>query len=293
MWDEMRTLGREISDDPTIRALVVIGNGRAFSSGIDTSVFTGGTPDDVLAQRRPDTHDDPTVAGILRAQQSYSWLENARYPTIAAVRGYALGAGLQLALACDIRVFARGTEAGLLEHKYGILPDLGGTQRLPRVVGAGKAKEMIWTAARIDADEAYRIGLCERFVDDAELEKAVGVARERDRGAATARGAGREACGRRCRFLPVAEGLVVEAEAQSIALRSNDMREAITAFVEKRPPALPGIMTTFRVRPTARCTARSRSRARRRTRVPNRWPRRCSRRASRPCATCPPCATSK
>ena len=101
------------------------------------------------------------------------------YPTIAAVRGYAFGAGLQLALACDIRVFARGTKVGLLEHKYGILPDLGGTQRLPRVVGAGKAKEMIWTAARIDADEAYRIGLCERLVDDAELETEVDRARDR------------------------------------------------------------------------------------------------------------------
>ena len=76
-------------------------------------------------------HADPTVDGILRAQEAYSWLEDARYPTIAAVRGYALGAGLQLALACDIRVFARGTQVGLLEHKYGILPDLGGTQRLP------------------------------------------------------------------------------------------------------------------------------------------------------------------
>jgi len=72
-------------------------------------------------------------------------------------------AALQLALACDVRVFARGAQVGLLEHKYGILPDLGGTQRLPRVVGASKAKEMIWTAARIDAEESYRIGLCDRL----------------------------------------------------------------------------------------------------------------------------------
>ena len=164
----MRALGDEMRDDPDLRALVVIGNGRAFSSGIDTSrVHRAAAPTrSRTATTRARRHADPTVDGILRTQEAYSWLAEARYPTIAAVRGYALGAGLQIALACDIRVFARGTQVGLLEHKYGILPDLGGTQRLPRVVGAGKAKELIWTAARIDAEEAYRIGLCERLVDE-------------------------------------------------------------------------------------------------------------------------------
>src|SRR5207245_10169359 len=95
-----------------------------------------------------------------------TWLEEAPYATIAAVRGYALGAGLQLALACDVRVFAEGTKSGLLEFKYGILPDLGGTQRLPRAVGAAKAKELIFTAGQIDADEALRIGLTQRLVPD-------------------------------------------------------------------------------------------------------------------------------
>ena len=226
-----------------IRALVVIGNGRAFSSGIDTSVFTGGSGDDAI-ERGDDAgtrHADPTVDGILRAQESYSWLENARYPTIAAVRGYALGAGLQLALACDIRVFARGTKVGLLEHKYGILPDLGGTQRLPRVVGAGKAKEMIWTAARIDADEAYRIGLCERLVDDDELEKEVDGARgRRSPRSRRSRCRARSARSTPPVVLPVAEGLVVEAERRRSCLRSDDMREAITAFVEQRAPDYAG-----------------------------------------------------
>ncbi len=167
MWHEMRALGQEVHDDLDLRALVVIGNGRAFSSGIDTSVFTSGGADSIEGGDDVGSrHRDPTVDGILRAQEAYSWLETARYPTIAAVRGYALGAGLPRALACDVRVFARGTSVGLLEHKYGILPDLGGTQRLPRIVGAGKAKELIWTAGRIDAEEAYRIGLCERLVDD-------------------------------------------------------------------------------------------------------------------------------
>ncbi|HEX5097597.1 MAG TPA: enoyl-CoA hydratase/isomerase family protein [Acidimicrobiia bacterium] len=238
MWREMRALGNEMHDDPSIRCMVVIGNGRAFSSGIDTSVFTGAGADDAI-QGGDDAgtrHVDPTVDGILRTQEAYSWLSDARYPTIAAVRGYAFGAGLQLAIACDIRVFARGAQVGLLEHKYGILPDLGGTQRLPRIVGAGKAKELIWTTARIDADEAFRIGLCERLVDEGDLEKEVEVLASTIASAPplAVQGAKRaiEAAGR----LPVAEGLVVEAEEQARCLHSNDMREAITAFVEQRAP---------------------------------------------------------
>ena len=241
MWQELRALGKELRDDPDLRALVVIGNGRAFSSGIDTSVFTGGGADGIEGGDDIGTrHRDPTVDGILRTQEAYSWLEEARYPTIAAVRGFALGAGLQMALACDIRIFARGTSVGLLEHKYGILPDLGGTQRLPRVVGAGKAKEMIWTAGRIDADEAYRIGLCERLVDDAELDGAAGAlaATIAAQPPLAVQGAKRavEAAGR----VPVADGLVIEAEAQAVCLRSDDMREAISAFVEQRQPDYSG-----------------------------------------------------
>ena len=239
MWREMGALGKELQDDPSLRALVVIGNGRAFSSGIDTSVFTGGNGS-IEDGVQETTHADPTVNGILRTQEAYTWLENARYPTIAAVHGYAFGAGLQLALACDIRVFARGTKVGLLEHKYGILPDLGGTQRLPRVVGAGKAKEMIWTAARIDAEESYRIGLCEQLVEAEELESAATAlaATIAAQPPLAVQGAKRavEAAGR----LTVAEGLVVEAEEQAVCQRSDDMREAITAFVEQRDPNYSG-----------------------------------------------------
>jgi enoyl-CoA hydratase/carnithine racemase len=246
MWRELRALGKELVDDSELRALVVIGEGRAFSSGIDTSVFTGGAEGDEAVDGieggdgAGSRHADPTVDGILRTQEAYSWLEAASYPTIAAVRGYALGAGLQLALACDLRVFARGSEVGLLEHKYGILPDLGGTQRLPRVVGAAKAKEMIFTAMRIDADEAYRIGLCERLVDDDALEReaeslAASIATQPP---LAVRGAKRAVAA--SSVLPVADGLVVEAEAQAVCLRSADMREAIAAFAEGRTPAYHG-----------------------------------------------------
>jgi enoyl-CoA hydratase/carnithine racemase len=241
MWHEMRALGLAIRDDADLRAVVVSGNGRAFSSGIDTTVFTSGSADSIEDGDDAGTrHADPTVDGILRTQEAFSWLADARYPTIAAVRGYALGAGLQLALACDIRVFARGTEVGLLEHKYGILPDLGGTQRLPRVVGASKAKELIWTAARIDADESYRIGLCDRLVDDADLEADVAALAAKIAAQPPLAVQGAKRAVDASATLPIAEGLVFEAEQQRECLRSADMREAITALVESRDPVYKG-----------------------------------------------------
>src|ERR687897_2849470 len=175
MWRELGELGDQLRDDSELRALVVVGSGRAFSSGIDTSVFSDSDGASALdAGPEPGSrHDDPAVDAIMRTQDAYTWLEESPFATIAAVRGYALGAGLQIALACDLRVFAEGTKAGLLEFKYGILPDLGGTQRLPRAVGAAKAKGLIFTASQIDAEEAFRIGLTERVVPDGELEPAV------------------------------------------------------------------------------------------------------------------------
>jgi enoyl-CoA hydratase/carnithine racemase len=239
MWRELRELGEELRDDPDLRALVVIGEGRAFSSGIDTSVFGNDTFGDDGLGAGPEVgsrHDDPVVDAIMQTQDSYTWLEEAPYATIAALRGYALGAGLQLALACDLRVISQGTKVGLLEFKYGILPDLGGTQRLPRLVGGAKAKELIFTATQIDAEEALRIGLVERLVPDAELEPTV-----RDLAATIAaqpplavQGAKRavNAAG----TVATRDGLRIEAEGQAVCLRSDDMKEAIAAFVERRAP---------------------------------------------------------
>jgi enoyl-CoA hydratase/carnithine racemase len=242
MWRELRELGRSLVADPgDIRALIVIGAGRAFSSGIDTSVFTGGGGDPITAgDDAGSRHDDPMVDGIMRTQESFSWLEDAPFATIAAVRGFALGAGLQIALACDIRIFARGVSVGLLEHKYGIIPDLGGTQRLPRLVGPGKAKEMIFTAARIDAEESFRIGLCERVVPEEELETAADELAGRI--AAQPPLAVREAkrAVHASLELAIADGLRVEAERQAVCLPSADMREAVTAFAEGRDPVYRG-----------------------------------------------------
>lgn len=242
MWGELRDIGTRLLDDPgDLRALIVIGEGRAFSSGIDTSVFSGSTGDALVADGTTNHHEDPVIDGVLRTQEAYTWLEEAPFATIAAVRGYALGAGLQLALACDIRVLARGTEVGLLEFKYGILPDLGGTQRLPRLVGIGKAKELIFTAARIDDDEALRIGLVEHLVAEEELESVVTALAETIavQPPLALRGAKR-AIAAAASGASVRDGLLVEAEGQAICLRSNDMKEAIAAFVEQRAPVYRG-----------------------------------------------------
>lgn len=243
MWRELAELGAALEEDAQgIRALVVIGEGRAFSSGIDTSVFTsdpdGGGGLAGLRDRVP--HGDPTVAMVLQTQESYSWLERVPFATIAAVRGYALGAGLQIALACDLRVVARGAELGLLELRYGIMPDLGGTQRLPRLVGRGKAKEMVFTGARVEAEEAWRIGLVERVVDEPDLEVEVGALAAQIAGQPPLAVAGAKRAIDASEHLPVPEGLVVEAEAQAVCLRSDDMKEAITAFVEGRTPDYQG-----------------------------------------------------
>ena len=165
MWAELRDARSRAARRPaTCAALVVIGEGRAFSSGIDTSVFAGGLDGDHATLERTRCRAPPrAIRRWTRSCRRRTRTRGSRraVPTIAAVRGYALGAGLQLALACDIRVFAaRARRSGLLEHKYGILPDLGGTQRLPRVVGAAKAKEMIWhRGARSTPTRRYRIGL--------------------------------------------------------------------------------------------------------------------------------------
>jgi len=243
MWHELRELGESLLAEPgELRALVVRGEGRAFSSGIDTSVFTTERDAaDLAAAERPARHADPTVDGILTAQDAYTWLEEAPFATIAAVRGYALGAGLQLALACDLRVMAHGTKVGLLEFKYGIIPDLGGTQRLPRLVGPSKAKELIFTAAQIDASEAERIGLADHVVADEELDDtAMRLAEQIAAQPPLAVRAAKRAVDASATVSDVRSGLLVEAEGQAECLRSDDMREAITAFIERRDPRYSG-----------------------------------------------------
>lgn len=242
MWQELAALGARLLDDPgDLRALVVTGAGRAFSSGIDTSVFTDGSFG-AAVDGGPGGTDERTGAGgglvalIQRTQEAYTWLEEAPFATIAAVRGYALGAGLQLALACDLRIVAEGTSLGLLELRYGMMPDLGGTQRLPRLVGPGKAKELIFTGARIDAAEALRIGLCERVVHEDRLDAEAAELAALIAGQPPLAVRGAKAAVHAAGDLPRRDGLRVEAEGQAVCLASEDLREAMVAFASQRTP---------------------------------------------------------
>jgi len=160
VFDGLSRAADQIAAMTDARVVVVSGEGRSFSSGIDTSSF--GT-----------VSSDPP-GQIARAQAGFRKIAGLAIPTIAAVRGHALGAGLQLALACDLRVVSRNASLGLLEARYGLVPDLGGTQQLPRLVGPSTAKKMIWLAERVDGEEAGRIGLADVVVDEADLDRTVG-----------------------------------------------------------------------------------------------------------------------
>jgi len=239
LWRELAELGPRLRDDPDLRALVVIGNGRAFSAGIDLATFGGSAadpPPDVLTDQTP-AQREQAIADI---QEGYLWLHEAWYPTIAAVRGYALGAGFQLALACDLRVAAAGTRFGMLEAKYGLMPDLTGTQMLPRLVGPAKAKELIFTAAQIDADEALRIGVVNRVVGEDELDAAVGALADQLAAQPPLAIAGAKRAVDAGGHLSLREALRFEHRGQAACVASRDFAEAIAATVEQRAPVFTG-----------------------------------------------------
>jgi enoyl-CoA hydratase/carnithine racemase len=248
MWAEMAKLGETLGDDASLRCLVVIGEGRAFSSGIDLQQLLsgGGGLFSEAGRGSAPLADSPTtgrgmedklVTRIGEIQDAYTWLADAPYPTIAAMRGYALGGGLQLALACDLRIAARGTKLALPEHKYGILPDLGGTYWLPRIVGPAKAKELIFTAETIDAEEAYRIGLLNRLVDDADLESAATELAERIASQPPIAVRRTKRAVDQAYHQSLGEGLREAAVGQAECIRSADFLEAVSASLEKRTPA--------------------------------------------------------
>jgi enoyl-CoA hydratase/carnithine racemase len=172
MWQELVHLGDQLLGDETLRCLVVTGAGPSFSAGIDLVEGMAGTLAEFAARLTAGPLDDETLELGLGVARTFDWIPRLRCPSIAAVRGHAYGAGLQLALACDFRIFAQGARVGLTETRYGILPDMGGIYRLPRIVGESRARELILLGEVLDADEALRIGLATRLVNDNELESA-------------------------------------------------------------------------------------------------------------------------
>src|SRR5690606_35871739 len=165
MWTALRDIGRELPGD--VRVVVVRGEGRAFSAGLDLSA-AGSTAAELAA-----LDAEQAAARIAEYQEAFSWLRRPDIVSVAAVQGHAVGAGFQLALACDLRVLADDARFTMAEVSLGLVPDLGGTKRLVELVGYARALEMCVTGRRVDAAEADRMGLANLVVPRADLDSAV------------------------------------------------------------------------------------------------------------------------
>jgi enoyl-CoA hydratase/carnithine racemase len=220
MRDELVDLGATVANDPSLRCLVVRGAGAAFSAGLDLQEGM----EDLLGDWAENLPGEALIEKGLALASAFEWIPRLDIPSVAAVHGHAYGAGCQLALACDFRVFASSARVGLVESRYGLLPDMGATFRLPRIVGDAAARRMILLGDVLDADEAAAVGLADHVVPDGELGATVEVLARRlaaqpplaIRGARRAMAAGRS--------LPDDEALRFAVTQQAICLTSEDFR---------------------------------------------------------------------
>ena len=210
-----------------VRLIVVTGAGRAFCAGADIKEWT--EPASIV--------EDREERGRLDFREA---MRRCPQPIIAAINGYALGGGCELAMGCDLRIASDRAQLGLTEVTLGIIPGGGGTQWLPRLIGRGKALELILTGRRIEAQEALRLGLVERVVPHEHLMEAVEeLARTITSRAPLAVKYAKEAIVRGLE-LPLEEGLKVEAERYTLLRATEDRMEGARAFKEKRPPRFKG-----------------------------------------------------
>ncbi len=235
MWAELARLGAELLADETLRCLLVAGEGSTFSAGIDLVEGMAG-----LGAGMAERTDEETRAAGAAAAGTFSWIPDLGCASVAAVRGHAYGAGLQLALACDFRIFAEGAKVGLTETRFGILPDMGATVRLPRIVGESRARELILLGDVIDADEALRIGLANRVVADADLDAAAAelAGRLAAQPPIAVRGARRAIDA--AWYRGPKESFMLALDAQIRCLKSEDFREGRQAMLEGRSPRWQG-----------------------------------------------------
>jgi enoyl-CoA hydratase len=217
-----------IANASAARAVVIAGDGQYFSAGADLKEMA--TLD--LAQAPEIARSGQALFGRIAALPS---------PVIAAINGLALGGGLELALACDLRVAGESAKLGAPEVSYGLMPAYGGTQRLPRIVGLAKAKELIFTGGMIPAAEALRIGLVNKVVPAGqELRAARDLAHTIGQRAPKAVRAAKRALVAGAER-PLAEGIALELELfRSEVMTSTDLLEGIAAFAERRPPKFRG-----------------------------------------------------
>lgn len=233
MGEEIIQIAERVERDDAVRVLIFKGAGeRAFSAGMDLKERATGRRVTLLERRQQ------KVAARVETQTRA--VAAITKPTIAAIRGYCVGGGLELSLACDFRLATESSKLGLTEVKRGLIPGAGGSQRLPRLVGLGKALELTLTGTLVDGREALRIGLVNQILPEDELESAAQTfATSLLQGAPIA-----------MRFIKEAlykgtdgsldDGLRLEADLSTIIGGTEDAKEGPKAFAEKRPPAWQG-----------------------------------------------------
>lgn len=212
----------EVTDRDDVRAVVVYGGEKVFAAGADVKEMSG--------------WDYQTMVKRSQAlQDSFTAIARIPKPTVAAITGYALGGGLELALCCDVRVCGDNAKLGLPEILLGIIPGAGGTQRLPRLVGPGRAKDLILTGRFVDAAEAERIGLVERVVaPDDVYSEAVAYATALARGASLAQRAALEAIDRGLE-VDLGTGLAVERSLFAGLFATDDQHLGMSSFLANGP----------------------------------------------------------
>jgi enoyl-CoA hydratase/3-hydroxyacyl-CoA dehydrogenase len=226
MREELINILNNLADDNRVRVVIITGNGRAFSAGADVTGFQQAK--------------SPAAATIFR-KDVYSAIIRFPKPVIAAINGYALGGGLELAMACDIRVASENAELGQPEINLGLMPGAGGTQRLTKLVGRGWAKYLVFTGERIPASLAKEIGLVEFVVPHDKLEEevrkiALKIAEKSPLALAAAKIAIDSTEERE-----ISTGLSLESTLFGLLLTSEDAKEGVKAFLEKRKPQFKGL----------------------------------------------------
>jgi 2-(1,2-epoxy-1,2-dihydrophenyl)acetyl-CoA isomerase len=229
--DELLSALKQAGEDPEVKVLILTGAGRAFCFGADVSAFNP-NPDDPARQA--------TLLLLEKAQEIIRLIVGMAKPTLAALNGFATGLGLDLALACDLRIAAERAKLAEAFISMGLVPDGGGTFLLPRLIGLAKAAEMIFTGGALSSNEAERIGLINRVVPAEELAKAAEeLADKLVNGPSLALGLAKHVLWKNLQG-DLDSAMKLEAQSQKICLASADHREAVQAFLEKRAPVFRG-----------------------------------------------------
>jgi enoyl-CoA hydratase len=222
--EQLQEVLQDVEQNSEIRAIVITGAGpKCFVAGADIKDFPN--------QMEVGPRENATIY-----KEMFSYLENTPKPVICALNGLALGGGLELALSCDIRITEEKVKLGLTEVNLGLIPGLGGTQRLARLVGPAKAKELLFTGKIVKADEALRIGLVNQVVADGEsLNEALKLANKLAKGAGVAIGFDKFLVNRGIE-LELVDALEMEMQYVEKVFETEDLREGLDAFINKREP---------------------------------------------------------